>query len=295
MDEKGENIVAIQISNSSNPLDEELDISIFFPYGKEVVEEFGKQIFRREILTRHQIESVLSVFFHLNFINLKFYKSESIFVTYNKVLLRNHVWLQSHLSSKLDILTIDEALEIMDLFAKSQGEYYTSPHSTLDKGGWYWFSFRSMVPHYNVPYRSAFETRHILEGFASRFTYLLLSIDEIGIQYYFPKDIGIMIPYYFNYFITIATGIFDNLAIVTQNKFHINSKFERYPSKVSLSKPSGEDFLNGIKNYNPDLKSHIDHFRNFINLIYELREISVHREGFKSIGYKDSKIFTKFS
>jgi hypothetical protein len=42
------------------------------------------------------------------------------------------------------------------------------------------------------------------------------------------------------------------------------------------------------------LKSHIDHFRNFINLIYELREISVHREGFKSIGYKDSKIFTNF-
>lgn len=37
------------------------------------------------------------------------------------------------------------------------------------------------------------------------------------------------------------------------------------------------------------MRSHIDHFRDFINLIYELREISVHKQGFKSIGYKQSK------
>jgi hypothetical protein len=40
-------------------------------------------------------------------------------------------------------------------------------------------------------------------------TYLLMSIDEIRVQYYFPEDTRIMLPYHFNYSIASVTGVFD--------------------------------------------------------------------------------------
>jgi hypothetical protein len=49
--------------------------------------------------------------------------------------------------------------------------------------------------------------------------------------------------------------------------------------KKSLSKDSGEEFLEKIETFNPNLKQHINRYRDFINLIYEFREKVIHQEG----------------
>ena len=48
--------------------------------------------------------------------------------------------------------------------------------------------------------------------------------------------------------------------------------------KTSLSKDSGEEFLEKIETFNPNLKQHINRYHDFINLIYEFREV-IHQEG----------------
>ena len=172
----------------------------------------------------------------------------------------------------------------MDLFAKSHGKYSTfGPNHSLTKGFWYWSSFRSKVPHYHVPGSSAFEPRPILEAFASRFTYLLLCIDEIGIEYYYSTDPDIMIPYYFNYFLPLVTGIFDSLAIAARDEYSLEFKGKEYPNETSLY-TRGEEFRKELRRHNSSLVEQRDRNFEFLDLIYKLRELAIHREGFRSIG-----------
>lgn len=53
--------------------------------------------------------------------------------------------------------------------------------------------------------------------------------------------------------------------------------------KTSLSKDSGEEFLEKIETFNPNLKQHINRYRDFINLIYEFSEKVIHQEGPSSV------------
>jgi hypothetical protein len=53
-----------------------------------------------------------------------------------------------------------------------------------------------------------------LDAFAKRFLYLLISVDELGKLHYFKKGNDKMILFH-PYFISLVTGIFDNLAIYT--------------------------------------------------------------------------------
>jgi hypothetical protein len=57
----------------------------------------------------------------------------------------------------------------------------------------------------------------ILDGFSQRFCFLLMSIDEMGFQYYRGVNNVTMddMLYHFNYFILLITGIYDSLALQT--------------------------------------------------------------------------------
>jgi hypothetical protein len=277
----------IKDSNDSEPT------YVDFPFTMKNIDEFAKDIFKTESSSENEKETILLVLVHHVFISFGIYNGESIYVTNNKKLLKNRLWFQLHLSSKIEILQIEEALEIMGLFAKAQRKYYLRPHGTADKKGWYWLSFRSKISHYHVQYRAAFEKRNILEAFASRFTYLLMSIDEIGIHYLWLKDKDITIPYHFNYFISLVTGIFDNLAIISREKNQIKLQHD-YPNRTSLSNTAGKEFLQSLKRYNSALHSHIHNYHEFINLMYELREVSIHREAFRDVGYTQNKRFALF-
>jgi hypothetical protein len=150
---------------------------------------------------------------------------------------------------------------------------------------WYFSSFRSKIPHYHVPSSSAFEARPIIEAFASRFTYLLLCLDEIGIEYYYSRDSDIMIPYHFNYFLPLVTGIFDSLALAARYKYLLKFIGDHYPNETSLY-GRGEEFRKELKKHNPVLGDYRDRNYEFLDLIYKLRELAIHRQGFRTIGFE---------
>ena len=149
----------------------------------------------------------------------------------------------------------------------------------------------------------------LLRSLIFRFKKLIYGINMLGINHYFDnrkiepidtqkatagfnkleqnvydyKDlIGFIDPdnhfiqfYHTEYIIPQVTGIFDNLALLS-NKYY-NLGF--YGQKTSLSNDNGEDFLKALDTANHSLKCHIDTYRNFINLVYSLREDVIHKHG----------------
>ena len=250
MEFDGRNIKELIIKSPGNT---EGPTKILFGHNEEEIEQIGKYIFNRDSLTEYHKELIRSIFICAELFREHVQNHRPLFVTRNESLLRNHLKFGAYKSPVPYILTVEEAMERMDLFAKSHGKYFTSrPNQTIDKGFWYFSSFRSKIPHYHVPGSSAFEPRPILEAFASRFTYLLLCLDEIGIEYYFSKDADIMIPYHFNYFLPLATGIFDSLALAARDKYSLKFVGDQYPNETSLY-GRGEEFRKELKKHNPML------------------------------------------
>ncbi|HEX8680676.1 MAG TPA: hypothetical protein VF707_00070 [Ardenticatenaceae bacterium] len=195
-----------------------------------------------------------------------------IFVTENPVLLENRLWFETHISSHpLNIVSIEEGVEIIDLFLKHQNRYHLASNWVCNKGLFYWLSFRSKVPHYHVGDAP-------LDALAKRLTFALMSIDEIGLQYYSGANNDTMdnTIYHFNYFITLVSGIFDSLAIKTNDYLKLN--LGNRPERVTLNPRAGKQFLQGVRQERPDLRKLIIEYTPFIKLIYEMREVIVHRE-----------------
>ena len=242
-----------------------------FGYKLHDIEDVGKTIYKKDILSKDEIEAVKLVFIQVILMRNKI---SDIFITQNKILLKNKLWLESHFPGlPSNIYSLNEAQEIMDLFSKYQNKYYVSRNSTCNKGYWYWFSFRQKIPNFHVG-------GPVLNAFSVRFLYLLESLDEIGFQYYLELDRDTMntMMYHFNYFIILITGIFDSLAIKTKNKHELIIENNKYPSRISLNKKVGKDFLNALREKNPKLHNHISEYVYFRKLIYELRELLIHRE-----------------
>ena len=108
--------------------------------------------------------------------------------------------LSSRKTTKRNIVTIKEAMEILDFFAKRHGKFYIAPGVIVNKGLWYWIPLRAKLPNFNVSLNDS----SMVNALATRFQYLLMSIDEIGIQYYSGTDNDTLenTMYHFNYFIT---------------------------------------------------------------------------------------------
>ncbi len=78
----------------------------------------------------------------------------------------------------------------------------------------------------------------------------------------------------------------DEFLVKTENgKLNIYVE-ENEPSRTSLSRKAGKDFLNAVKEVNLELRKHITNCAPFINLIYQLRELILHREGLTKSGFK---------
>jgi hypothetical protein len=124
-----------------------------------------------------------------------------------------------------------------------------------------------------------------------------MAMDEMGIQYFHGvnNDTKTNLLYHFSYFISLITGIFDNLALKSNDLLGINNPEK---SRVSLFAKRGDDFLKKIKEKNPDLRNLIHNYVHFINLIYLFRESIIHREGFDSLVFhynsKDGKWYANF-
>ncbi|GAH46811.1 unnamed protein product, partial [marine sediment metagenome] len=235
------------------------------------IESVGKIIYKKNILSKEEIEAVKLVFIQVALMRIKV---SDIFITQNKILLKKRLWLESHIpGSLINIYSLNEAQEIMDLFSKYQNKYYISENWICNKGYWYWLSFRQKIPNFHVgdPF---------LNAFSRRFLYLLESLDEIGFQYYLESDRDTMdtMMYHFNYFIILISGIFDSLAIKTKNKYGLSYNNDKHPSTTSLYKNAGKDFLKALRDIDPKLHRHRSKFAYLINLIHEFRELLIHRE-----------------
>lgn len=176
---------------------------ISFNYRLEEIKLFTKYIYQKTRITQNELGPVLML--HIYMTIFKFYVHSKdtrniIFLTQDNLLLKNREKFEKKLG-KLNIMTLKETMIYLDLFAKKRNLYYAGPHHTLNKGYWYWNSFRTKIKHYHVPTRKNPDLVHILEAFASRYTYLLMSVDEVGKQHYFPDDVDFMIPYHYNYFL----------------------------------------------------------------------------------------------
>lgn len=130
----------------------------------------------------------------------------------------------------------------------------------------------------------------ILQAFSNRFIDLLRAIDEIGFEYYKGVNNDTMDGrvYHLNYFITLVTGLFDNLALLSLSYYPlqvkgVNSRQKDRMFKISLR---NKDFLKALKEKNQDLYDFIKNNKNFIELFYPFREEIIHRSGLKKAGFK---------
>lgn len=197
----------------------------------------------------------------------------------------------------LRLVSIDQGLEVLDIFAKSNG-YYFGTRTGVDITPWYKFYLFSKLTHCPAVYKNIFissRPSEFVRALVFRFVKVLLCIDYLGEQHYFGKsrkelinpiesieglnlvkkgnlsekvrgfvslDDNFLIFYHIEYLVSLTTGIFDNLAIETAAIYQILLP----NNKISLSSTAGRDFLRDVKNKNAVLKNHIDSNRDFINL-----------------------------
>lgn len=246
--------------------------TMYSGYRIESIIEITKAILNKENPNDEEVNTVTLIFVQAT---LKKRNVQSIFVTDNDVLLKNRLWFESHFPGcPLNIVALKEATEIMGLFSRYREKFHIVGNYFCNKGYWYWLLFRTEIPYFHVG-------DNILNAFSSRFVYLLMALDEMGFQYYLGVNNDTMdnTLYHFNYFISLITGIFDNLAIKTKNHYTLKFKGEHIPSRTSLSNDSGKEFLKAVREVSPDLRKLITDYVHFINLIYQLRELIIHREG----------------
>jgi hypothetical protein len=207
------------------------------------------------------------------------YGDVDFMVTNDSLILNDRDWFQT--MNKCSIVSVEEALEIIDVFAKRKGVYFLSGQYDVGSSWyWYWCSFRSKVPHYNV-------STDILAALANRFTNVLMAIDEMGFQYYLGADNDTMenTMYHFKHFIALVCGIFDSLAIETRDRLHVVFKDDHIPSRTSLDKSAADEFLKKLKVTDPNLWGLIDKHRDFIRVIHRTRQSVIHTRGLLKSGF----------
>jgi len=253
-----------------------------FTYPTEHIELHAISIFKKATIDSNEFDSILLVCIlaTLNGISSYNKKRDGIFflITQNESLLRNRLRIESNFCSiQLNIMNIEEASLFLDLFFKKNGLYLARGNYRFNKGLWYEYSLRSKIPHLS-------SGEPIIAALTNRMQFALMAIDEIGIQYYQGADNDTQdgMIYHFNYLISLITGIFDNLAIKTNIFLGINLKNH---SRISLSSSNGKDFLHEIDDKDPVLRKLIHDNVHLITLIYQFRELVIHREGLHSLHF----------
>ena len=248
------------------------------------VQKLGELLFKKTILKAEETKPIELAFIQAS---LNEFSGRNLLVTENKVLLTNRKWFEGRFSSPLNIVSMEEAAEFIDLLFKFNSKFAISSHSYTSKHLWYWLSFRCKIPNYNVDTSKLSNIKledlfqnTILDAFSQRVCFLLMCIDEIGFQRYSVVNNDTMedMVYHFNYFITLITGVFDSLAIQTFNKYGLTFEGSNNPSRISLNSNTGKEFLKALKLNNPALRQHIQDNADLIKAPYLLRDLVIHRE-----------------
>jgi hypothetical protein len=258
-----------QFQNNDNTTKE-----LYFP--DRVINEYAEEIFDDYEHSAQTVAKILPIMAYKWFNNKE---SCSIYITDDEKLLsyRNRLLNQKN-SNSICIFSLIESSLVLDLFFKASGLYYSKNSRELTIGYWYHLSTYEKLPHifgFNDP---------IMSGLFNRMSFALHCLDEIGIQNF--KDVTpnnqYITSYNFTYLISLITGIFDNLAIITDSLLHFEIKTHE---EKTLSK-NRKVFRNCVKETYPELFDFIHNSDLFISLIHEFREITIHREGFDPLTFR---------
>ena len=112
---------------------------------------------------------------------------------------------------------------------------------------------------------------------------MLKSIDEIGMNYYQGSNNDTMddMLYHLNYWIGLYSGVLDALAWVSLHRYNIPAPNK---NKVSLV---NEEVLAELDKRNPKLKDVLRKNHNIVDLVYEPRNIFIHREMLRGMRLQD--------
>jgi hypothetical protein len=254
----------------------------------------SKEIFKTEILTEAELEATQLIFIQDAFNQ---FEDNSLLVSESNELLSHRGDFQRKFSTPLNIVSMEEASEFIDLTLKYNSQFMISNHLTTSKKAWYWYSFRSKVPHYNVDFSQKknqtlldIHQNSMMDGFSQRACFLLMSIEEIGFLHFSGVNNvtqeGML--YHFNYFILLMTGIFDSLALQTMDKHKLTFDGSHNPSRISLNPSNGKEFLKALKIINLPLRQHIQNNCDLIKSPYLLRESIAHREGLRATHFDNN-------
>lgn len=228
-------------------------------------------------------------------------KRKIILVTERKKLLNRLNW-QKNGFPKLPINSIlgpDEAIIFIDLYCKNKNKFLVAPNFYANKGLWYLYSLKTKLTNYQSIWSTVVfggkqleELLDIVASLGDRITDMLVVIDEIGKSYY--KDVNNdtqdTIIYHFNYWITLFTGVFDSLAWISKYRYQIEyDKAER----IGLRKNRQKEFLDLIFTKNDNIKSFLIKNSSIINLMYDPRDLIIHRARLKGLRFdnKDENFY----
>lgn len=259
-----------------------------FLYTEEDVRDIAGRVFKDEKEeieaevdpTEEQVETVRKVYIQAS-INRD--EAGKIFVTEQKILLSNRRWFENHVPGRqLNIMTLDEAIEYLGLYCRFRENYPIRPQIMLDMTLWYLSLFRTLVPRFHVEQEP---DDQYLRGFATRVQSLLIAVDRLGYQYFQRPDnrTQLNMQYHFDHAISLITGSFDALALKTTVIHGIEGIEKEY---ISLSNNRGRGFLKNVRKENSSLRDHIAEYMPYINLIYAMRPLIVHRGGYQGTQFR---------
>ncbi len=95
---------------------------IAFGYSMKDMKEIGSRIHGKQDITTEELESIVSIFVQAVLLHRN---TTNIFITDKKALLKNRLWFESSFPGRpLNIVTLDEGKEIIDLFLKFHRKYH---------------------------------------------------------------------------------------------------------------------------------------------------------------------------
>lgn len=220
-------------------------------------------------------------------------KRKTILVTERKKLLNRMNW-QKNGFPKLPANSIfrpDEAIIFIDLYCKNKNKFLIAPNFYANRGLWYLYSLKTKLTNYQSIWSTVVfggkqleELTDITASLGDRITDMLVAIDEIGKNYYndVNNDTQDAIIYHFNYWITLFTGVFDSLAWISKYRYQIEyDKIER----IGLRKNRQKEFLDLIFAENNNVKSFLIKNSSIINLMYDPRDLIIHRTRLKGLRF----------
>jgi hypothetical protein len=221
---------------------------------------------------------------------------KTIMVTQRKKLLNYGQYTTIDLP-EFTIFDPEEAALFIDLFCKSHRKYMLYPQCFANKGLWYTYSMRAKLQKFHVAWAvnaysrnpQNMDDRDVMEmmgSISNRMKDMLKAIDEIGTNYYAGSNNDTLADtiYHFNYWLTLYSGILDALAWTSLYRYNIPPPNE---NKVSIK---SKDVLDELDKRNPQLKEVLSKNRGIIDLVYDARNMVVHREMLQRIRFTDRQL-----